>query len=368
MGGSGTAGSGGSSGGTGGSGVGGSGGGNPMGMCTPAAGAALPTFKRVAASDAPIAGAVDVNGLPGDPTTIYVIQHFTGDVRVVQNGKLVAEPVAHVSVRQDPPGREQGLLSMTFSPSFASDRLFYLFYSAATPQGQSTIDEFKLTDATHATFVRNIFKHAHSHQYHNGGAIFFGQDKALYFSIGDNNADCGPSCAQMPEGDYGRIKRINMTDLSSKTFEFGLRNPWRWSFDPANWDVYIGDVGNGGGASEKFFYTAAGSAQGKNWGWAPGTLDNRNPMGTISTLGSDMGAGIGGRVYRGSNPRMAGACGVYFFGHLNGSVYTIKAPSGQRAQQMPLSGTNTLSGFGIDAAGELYMTYLGGQVFRIDAN
>ena len=73
-------------------------------------------------------------------------------------------------------------------------------------------------------------------------------------------------------------------------------------------------------------------------------------------------------MYRGSNPKMAGACGLIFFGHLKGNVYTIKSDGTGQAQQAPLSGTNDLGSFGADANGEIYLTYLGGQVFRIDAN
>lgn len=340
-------------------------------MCESATGA-LPTFKKVAASDQSVPGAAGVIGNPEAPDTIYVPQHFTGDVRVIQAGKLQKDPLLHVAVRQNPPGREQGLLAIALSPDFKTNHLLYVFYSAVDPVGRTTIDEFKLSDATHATFVRQVYAQAHSHQWHNGGNIQFGPDKWLYFSVGDNQGDCGPSCAQMDEGFYGRIKKIDVADddpqPTAKTFNKGLRNPWRWSFDPLTFDIVVGDVGDGGNASEKLFFAKKDSSNGKNWGWAPGTLDNRSPEGTIATLASDGGAIIGGIVYRGSNPKLAGACGLIFYGHLKGQVYTIGSDGKNNKMQAPLSGTNDLASFGADANGEIYMTHLGGQVYRIDAN
>jgi hypothetical protein len=370
MGGSGAGGSAGSAG-SGGS--GGSGGGGPEAkMCEKATGA-VPTFKRVAASDKSIPGAVGVVGNPESPDVIYVPQHFTGDVRIVQNGKLLDEPLLHVDVRQNPPGREQGLLGIAVHPDFKTNHLLYVYYSAATPQGQSTIDEFELTDATHATKKRSVYTVAHTHQYHNGGDIHFGADKWLYVSVGDNQADCGPSCSQQAEGDYGRIKKIDVAaqdpETTAETFNNGLRNPWRWSFDPLTFDVTIGDVGDGGNVSEKLFFASAAQADGKNWAWGNGMGDNRDPDGTLTTLssGSAGGAIIGGIIYRGSNPKMAGACGLIFFGGLSGNVYTIKTDGQDQQQRAPLSGTNDLGSFGRDANGEIYQTYLGGQIFRIDA-
>ncbi|HVY26862.1 MAG TPA: PQQ-dependent sugar dehydrogenase [Polyangiaceae bacterium] len=363
----GTGGSGGSAGGG-----GGSGGGAPVAEMCKAATGDIPTFKKVAASDKSIPGAVGVVGNPESPDVIYVPQHFTGDVRIVQGGKLQDAPLLHVDVRQNPPGREQGLLSIAIHPDFTTNHLLYVHYSAANPTGQTTIEEFKLTDATHATSVRKVYQQEHSNQYHNGGTLMFGADKQLYFSIGDNQNDCGPSCAQMAEGPYGRIRKLDVSNQNPqstvKTFENGLRNPWRWSFDPLTFDVLIGDVGDGGDASEKVFFAKKADAEGKNWGWAPGVLDGRNPAGTITTLASDGAAIIGGVVYRGSNPKMAGACGLIFFGHLKGNVYTIKNDGSAKTKQDALSGTNDLGSFGRDANGEIYLTYLGGQVFRIDAN
>jgi hypothetical protein len=364
-----------SAGGTGGGGAGGGGTGGtaPVAtMCQTATGD-VPTFKKVAASDKSIPGAVGVVGNPESPDVIYVPQHFTGDVRIVQGGKLADAPLLHVNVRQNPPGREQGLLSIAIHPDFKTNHLLYVHYSASDPEGQTTIEEFKLTDATHASSVRKVFTQAHSNVYHNGGAIHFGADKQLYFSIGDNQNDCGRSCAQLADGPFGRIKKLDVSgqdpQSTVKTFENGLRNPWRWSFDPLTFDVTIGDVGDGGNASEKVFFAKKADAEGKNWGWGLNNAgDDRNPTGTLTTLASDGAAIIGGVVYRGSNPKMAGACGLIFFGHLKGNVYTIKNDGSGKTQQAGLSGTNDLGSFGVDANGEIYLTYLGGQVFRIDAN
>jgi hypothetical protein len=311
-------------------------------------------------------------GNPEFPDIMYVPMHFSGDVRVINKGTLLPDPLLHVDVRQDPPGREQGLLSIVLGADFTTTHMMYVFYSAADPAGQSRIDEFNLTDSTHAKFVRKIYDQPHANVFHNGGTLQFGKDKLLYMSVGDNQSSCGPSCAQQPEGLYGRIRRIDLSaadpNTSAKTFQFGLRNPWRWSFDPLTYDVVIGDVGDGGPTAEKLFFSASNDSEGRNWGWAPGTLDNRTPRGTIATLATNGGTIIGGMVYRGTNPKMAGACGIIFFGHLKGQIYTIKSDGTGMTMQTALSGTSDFSSFGRDANGELYMTHIGGQVYRIDAN
>jgi hypothetical protein len=278
--------------------------------------------------------------------------------------------VAQVSVRQNPPGREQGLLSIAFHPDFKNNQLFYLFYSAASPKGQTTVDEFKRTGLTSSVKVRNVYAAAHSHQFHNGGSIAFSPtDSAdkLYISIGDNQADGGPSAAQASEGSFGRIKRIDLANGKATTWDRGLRNPYRFSFDRATGDLYIADVGDGGSKAEKLFFSASGKS-GSNWGWRGD--DNRTGVTYLDQVATDGGAVIGGFVYRGTNPKLAGLCGRYIYGHLNGDVWSIQAKSngtGTGKQTHGQLNTPDLGSFGQDANGEIYISSLSGGVYRIDA-
>jgi hypothetical protein len=130
-----------------------------------------------------------------------------------------------------------------------------------------------------------------------------------YDPIGDNNVTCGPDCAQMPEGDYGRIMKINLDAKTTVTAHYGLRSPYRFSFDPMTGDFYIGDVGESGAGVEKHFYIKAGTAK-KNMGWGGGTRPPALDSGDAAT------PAIGGFVYRGK--AIPDLCGFYLYGQYNG--------------------------------------------------
>jgi hypothetical protein len=304
----------------------------------------------------------EIAGVPDEPGTLWVIEHRNGNLKAVQNG-MVGATVLNVKVSARG-NDEEGFQSITFHPDYLTNKLFYVFYSAATPTSQTTVDEFKKVSATSAMFVRNVYKKPSSHQYHNGGSLAFNpMDKQLYISIGDNNADCGPSCAQMAEGDYGRILKINLENGSTTTAHYGLRNPYRFSFDPMTGDFYIGDVGESGGGVEKEFFSKAGAPK-QNFGWGgggrPAALDSGN-AGTPT---------IGGFVYRGK--AIPNLCGYYLYGQYNGGpIKAVKVGPDGKASDAPAStGINVakLSGFGRDGNGEIYFSeYADGAIFRIDA-
>jgi hypothetical protein len=326
-------------------------------MCTE--GGTVPTLKKT--NIARVAGAQETASPPDSPDEVWVLGHFTGNVSVVKGGMLLPTPIVHVDVRQNPPGKEQGLLSIAFDPKYAENKTFYLFYSAAAPTGQTTIQAFKRTGDLTAMAGEKIWDKPHPHMFHNGGQIKFGPDGKLYLSIGNNAA---PAESQKAEGLYGRILQIDVASKMGKTWDMGLRNPYRFTFDPQTFDIYIGDVGDGGGASEKFFFEAMGQG-GKNWGYRGN--DNRTGVEYIDQIASGGGAGIGGVVYRGK--KMPGLCGRYFYGHYsNGTVFSVKMEGGKPTDKRnhPELTTAGLSSFGIDAAGEIYMGSLNGPVNRID--
>jgi len=327
--------------------------------CTPSG--EMPTLKKTVLMGQ-VPGAQEVSAPPDSPDEVWVLGHYSGDVRVYKGGMLLPTPIAHVDVRQDPPGKEQGLLSIAFDPAYATNKTFYLFYSAATPTGQTTIQAWKRTGDTAATAGDKIWDKAHPHQFHNGGAIRFKADGKLYFAIGNNN---NPAESVKTEGLYGRILQIDVAAKTGKTYAYGLRNPYRMTIDPQTDDMYIGDVGNGGGMSEKFFWQAGDAAPGKNWGFAGD--DDREGVEYIDQIGSNSGAGIGGEIYRGS--KMPGLCGRYFYGHYpSGNVWSVKIVDGKPTDKKahPELSAGQLSSFGKDATGELYMGTLAGTVIRID--
>jgi glucose/arabinose dehydrogenase len=337
-----------------------------------AANAPVPTLKKTRALDKLVAGAGQVISPPGEPGTLYILDHFGGGIYTALDGKVQANAIASVNVRQNPPGREQGLLSIAFHPNFASNQLFFVFYSA--DDGTSMVDVFKRTSKTASTFVKNFYTHAHSNDFHNGGQLAVGPDKLLYLSMGDNRT--GGDAAKTPTGFYGRILRFNpdtgagvaAPGLSGFTWDYGLRNPYRISFDRKTGDLWIGDVGES--TREEIDFEPAGQG-GKNWGWTGGTSDGTGPTADtkpVATLNRTEGKAIvGGHVYRGQ--KIPGICGRYFFGDNNtGNVYSLVVRNGTATPKMAHTALDVgnLSSFGEDANGEMYMSSNDGQVYRID--
>jgi glucose/arabinose dehydrogenase len=222
--------------------------------------------------------------------------------------------------------------------------------------------------------VKNFYSHAHSNDFHNGGVIAFGPDRLLYLSMGDNHTD--GAAAKTTTGFYGRILRFDPANGTAKpapgftdfTWDYGLRNPYRISFDRKTGDLYIGDVGES--TREEIDFEPAGQG-GKNWGWTGGTSDGTGSSPDtqpIAILNRTEGrAIIGGYVYRGN--KIPGLCGRYFFGdNQTGNVYSLVVSNGTASAktahpELKLAG---LSSFGEDADGELYMSSNNGQVYRID--
>jgi hypothetical protein len=293
-----------------------------------------------------------------------VLEHRTGNIKIIKSSAITGT-LAHVTVASGA-GRstnEEGAYSIALHPDYASNHLFYVFYSANNdPNYSTTVDEFHKSGTT-ATFMRNVYSRPSSHWFHNGGTIaFHPADKHLYLSVGDNQDGGGPSFAQMAEGDWGRILQLDLAG-GGTTMHYGLRNPWRFSFDAQTGDLYIGDVGESGNNSENVFYSKAGSPK-TNFGWV-GT-NTRPPALDQTNAGTPI---IGGIVYRGT--RMPGLCGFYVYGQNNGgNIKTLKVVNSQATMVADSAiSTANLSTLGTDSAGELYFAELtSGTIYRIDPN
>jgi glucose/arabinose dehydrogenase len=372
---------GGSAGGTGGAGgeataggSGGAGGGGGTGggataftPCNTAPAATVPMLKRGTA----ITGftgmqtAGQIVGVPGEPGTLYVIGHRDGNVFTVQNGTVAATPLVKVDVANGG-NNEQGLLSMALHPQFATNHLFYLFYTAAGG-GAMTIDEFERTSPTTATKKQNIYMKARAGggMFHNGGQISFNPKDTtpfLYFSVGNNESDQ----AGDPNGDAGRVLKIDVGTKAATTYAYGLRNPYRTSIDRLTGDMYIADVANGSGGT--IIFHAAGAAAGKDFGYRN---NNGQPDINEGILRDTNGAAIiGGFVYRGN--KIPGLCGRYLYGnHVGGVVKSIVVQNGQRmgdpVTHNSLSVPGNIASFGEDGEGELYMASLNNNaIYKIE--
>jgi hypothetical protein len=328
--------------------------------CEPSGAVPELTMTRVAQG---LNNPTEIVGDPEDPEALWVLEHEVGDVRVVKGGtKLPGAALAHISTMSRG-NDEEGLQSIAIHPDYAKNKLFYLFYSAAG-NSATTVDEFKRTGPNTSEKVRNIYTAPSSAMYHNGGQLDFWKGE-LYISVGENQT---PSNSQSANGQLGRVLKLNINEPSNtgQTIVLGLRNPYRMSFDPQTGDMYIGDVGDSGGGSERLFFVKAGTT-GTNFGWG-----GSNRPGGIGA--PNLGSGnpiIGGFVYRGK--KMPGFCGRYIWGSYRGggNFRSIKVgPNNQATEPKshPALTVNALTAFGRDSAGELYFANYGanGTIYRID--
>jgi glucose/arabinose dehydrogenase len=303
---------------------------------------------------------------PGEPANLYVVEQ-AGRILVLQNGKVRTTPFLDTrSLVQS--GGEQGLLSVAFDPGYAKNRRFYVDYTDV--HGDTRVVRYT-SDGTSAipgsakllVFVKDFASN------HNGGQLQFGPDKQLYWGNGDGGGGGDPQHnGQSLARPFAKIMRLNVNAprVYWKLVAYGLRNPWRFSFDRASGDLYIGDVGQGDW--EEIDYLKRGTAGISNFGW--NRYEGRHVYdGNTALLGRGTyrppvaeyshatgGCSVtGGYVYRGKG--VAAASGRYFYGdYCSGAVWSFKLSGGKavglRREPFELKG---LSSFGEDAAGELYL-------------
>jgi len=307
---------------------------------------------------------------------LYVVEK-TGRIRVLVNGRLRAQPLLDIR-NQVSTGSEQGLLSVAFHPSYKQNRRLYIDYTDTN--GDTRVVEYRSSARTGRVIPgtrRQLFFAKQPYANHNGGQLAFGPDGYLYIGMGDGGSGGDPqNYAQNLGSTLGKLLRINVNRRGARATiaGYGLRNPWRFSFDRATGDLYIADVGQS--SQEEIDYTARKSEGLENYGWRvfEGTARYRNetPNGTgrlvapIATYGRSDGCSVtGGFVYRGT--RVPEARGRYFYGDFcSGKIWSLRVSGGRATQERREPFTvSSLSSFGEDARGELYAVSLDGTVFRL---
>jgi glucose/arabinose dehydrogenase len=321
---------------------------------------------------------VHVASTKSQPKRLYVVEQ-PGVIRVLVSGRLLKRPFLDVSARVRS-GGEQGLLSVAFHPSFAKNRRFYVDYTDVN--GDTRVVEFRANKAGTLglrSTARQLLFVDQPYPNHNGGQLAFGPDGLLYIGMGDGGSGGDPQHrAQNLSEKLGKLLKINATTRGAKPeiADYGLRNPWRFSFDRATGDLYLGDVGQG--SWEEVDYVARRDTGVKNFGWNVYEGNERYSDDPLSSAGQlvspvhvyshSLGCSVtGGFVYRGKAVPAVG--GRYFFGdYCSGRVWTLKIVSG-RATDVQLSARRleNLSSFGEDAAGELYAATLSGELFKLTA-
>jgi hypothetical protein len=326
---------------------------------------------------------------PGDKTRVFVVEK-AGKIQVVSSG--VKKQFLDISSLVATSG-ERGLSSMAFDPGYATNGLFYVMYASSTssPVGNIKIVQYQRSsdpDAANTTPVQVLLDVPHSATNHNGGQLQFGPAPGnyLYATIGDNVS--GANAQNVSTGNvYGKILRLDPTNgtapatnpLTGATDEkriwaYGLRNPWRFSFDSATGDLVIADVGESAREEIDFTPASSGGGSGANFGWNCREGDIAGPGGCTVTgatepvLVYDHSGGrcaiTGGYVMHAADvPSLEGryVYGDYCAGAINSVLLTNTA------------GTNTselvtvalLTSFGLDACGQLYAASQSGPVYRV---
>jgi glucose/arabinose dehydrogenase len=345
---------------------------------------------------------VFMTAAPGDSTRLFIVQQG-GLIRIfdVVGGSLRTDPFLNISNLLST-GGEQGLLGVAFHPQYAGNRQFYVFYT--NTDGNIVIARYlrTLTDQNLANPAGTpLITVAHpTFSNHNGGMVAFGPDGCLYAGIGDGGDGGDPNNNGQTIGTrLGKILRINpdtggpcnsnnpffvFGGDAQQVWSLGLRNPWRFSFDRVTNDLYIGDVGQGT-REELNVSLAPNAGRALNYGWRlmegflcfnlSSNCNTGTPPLTLPVLDYPHLNGAcsvtGGYVYRGS--AMPALQGTYFYGDFcAGFVRSFRYQNGQPTEQTewPLLSPpgGSVTSFGEDEAGELYLMTQGGGLFKFVPN
>jgi glucose/arabinose dehydrogenase len=318
----------------------------------------------------------DVTAPKNEPGRLYVAEQ-AGVMKVVNRGRVRSEPFLNITSSVSS-GGERGLLSVAFHPRYATNHLFYVDYTDT--DGNTRVVEYR-SDGTRAirSSARQLFFERQPYANHNGGQLAFGPDGLLYIGLGDGGSGGDPNNnGQTFTTKLAKIWKLDVNRRGSEPVvaEYGLRNPWRFSFDRATGDLYIADVGQG--SWEEIDYVArAQLGRLNNFGWAVyegkapydqgRTLDPRGTLvGPIAVYSHSSGCSVtGGLVYRGrARPDLVGR---YFYGdYCSGTVWSLRVVKGKatglRREKFTIPG---LTSFGEDARGGLYAVGQGGTLYRI---
>jgi glucose/arabinose dehydrogenase len=327
---------------------------------------------------------------PRDGTRLYVVER-AGLIRRLGAPGVFLDLSAQVSL-----GSERGLLSMAFAPDYATSGLLYVFHT--DPGGDLTVAEYRRATAESADPAsrRVVLVVEHSTMpNHNGGQLAFGPDGRLYISTGDGGGAGDPLASGQDLGSrLGKILRIDpqasgtaaytvpadnpfagVAGAAPEIWAYGLRNPWRFSFDRGTGDLVVADVGQG--AWEEIDYTpraAAGGGRGANFGWScfegrhaynPCTAAGHVPPVFELSHAAGFCAITGGYVAR--DPGIPELAGRYVYGDycqpaLRSTALAVPDATGDRAEAPSVA---QLASFGEDACGRVYALSLAGPLYRL---
>jgi glucose/arabinose dehydrogenase len=382
---------------------------------------ARPALQAVAISFQKIADVTTVGGSQpvaiahaGDGSGRLFIVEQPGRIMIYNGAQLLATPFLDIHTIVNSGDREQGLLGLAFDPQFATNGYFYVDYiDKSSTEGKTVVARYHVPSGTPNNADEGsalpLLTITQPQTNHNGGALQFGPDSFLYISTGDGGGggDAGPGHnptignAQDLNSLLGKILRIDVhnnntgdglaydippgnpfasdgnPNTRAEIWAYGLRNPWRFSFDRQTGDMFIGDVGQG--ALEEIDFQPAGVA-GRNYGWRCREGDQTYASDShcasetftepilVYDHGGNKCAVMGGYRYRGGlYPQLQG---VYFYAdNCSGEIWQATGSGTNWTASDPIDTNYAISTFGEDEGGQLYFADRdGGEIYRIVAN
>lgn len=315
---------------------------------------------------------------------LFVVEKI-GHIHILENGLLIDSPFLNIEERVNDSSNEMGLLGLAFHPNYAQNGYFFVNYTGSG--GDTFISRFRVSGNPYLAdpgSEANLLRINQPFPNHNGGTLQFGPDGYLYAGLGDGGAAGDPfGNAQNLDTLLGKILRLDVDSaepyavppdnpFGDEIWAYGLRNPWRISFDSVIGDLYIGDVGQN--AWEEINYLPANSPSGVNFGWdyregaheydgnPPAGLALVDPIAEYSH--SEGGCSVtGGYVYRGAMPEWNG---IYLYGdYCTGFIWGLMRVNGEWQAQLLFDTDVRITSFGQDEAGEVYLLDDGGGTYKL---
>ena len=334
---------------------------------------------------------------PGDASgRLFVVEQY-GTIAILRDGRRQDPLFLDIRSRVGSNANEQGLLSMAFDPDYGANGIFYVYYT--DKGGDTAVARYRVSadnpDAADPNSEEVLLQADQPYGNHNGGQIKFGPDGYLYIGLGDGGSGGDPQGNGQNRGTLlGTLLRIDVRTGGGyavpadnpfvghegplpEIWAWGLRNPWRFSFDRVTGDLFIADVGQN--KLEEVDFQPASSPGGENYGW--NGFEGSQPFGSegnragmvrremvfpIAEYGRDEGCSVtGGYVYRGKN--LPALVGNYIFGdYCSGIVWTLTPQAdGAWLRTVLLNAPSEITSFGEDAQGEVYVIIRNGAIYRI---